>query len=100
MSVESSRQEYWSGLPFPPPEDLPDPGIKSMSLNVSCTGRQVLYQRAPWEACSVYISKLLDLFLLYNPDWYMHQVKPLRFKYMYSIILLYITYYIELIALY
>ena len=22
------RQEYWSGLPFPPPSDLPDPGIK------------------------------------------------------------------------
>ena len=26
-----SRQEYWSGLPFPPPEDLPDPGIKAAS---------------------------------------------------------------------
>ena len=25
------RQEYWSGLPFPPPEDLPNPGIKHMS---------------------------------------------------------------------
>ena len=23
-----SRQEYWNGLPFPPPGDLPDPGIK------------------------------------------------------------------------
>ena len=27
-----SRQEYWSGLSFPPPGDLPDPGIESMSL--------------------------------------------------------------------
>ena len=27
-SVEFSRQEYWSGLPFPSPGDLPDPGIK------------------------------------------------------------------------
>ena len=27
-----SRQEYWSGLPFPPPGDLPDPGIESNSL--------------------------------------------------------------------
>jgi len=26
-----SRQEKWSGLPFPSPEDLPDPGIKPMS---------------------------------------------------------------------
>ena len=27
-SVGFSRQEYWSGLPFPSPVDLPDPGIK------------------------------------------------------------------------
>ena len=27
-----SRQEYWSGLPFPPPGDLPNPGIKPGSL--------------------------------------------------------------------
>ena len=26
------RQEYWSGLPFPSPGDLPDPGIKPRSL--------------------------------------------------------------------
>ena len=26
-----SRQEYWSGLPFPPPRDLPDPGIEPWS---------------------------------------------------------------------
>ena len=26
-----SRQEYWSGLPFPPPGDLPDPGIEPES---------------------------------------------------------------------
>ena len=31
LSMEFSRQEYWSGLPFPPPEDLPYPGIKLMS---------------------------------------------------------------------
>ena len=27
-SMEFSRQEYWTGLPFPFPEDLPDPGIE------------------------------------------------------------------------
>ena len=32
LSMEFSRQEYWSGLPFPSPRDLPDPGIKLMSL--------------------------------------------------------------------
>ena len=26
--MEFSRQEYWSGLPFPPPENLPDAGIE------------------------------------------------------------------------
>ena len=26
-----SKQEYWSGLPFPPPGDIPHPGIKPMS---------------------------------------------------------------------
>jgi len=26
------RQEYWSGLHFPPPEDLPDPGMQPVSL--------------------------------------------------------------------
>ena len=29
--MEFSRQEYWSGLPFPSPVDLPDPGIEPRS---------------------------------------------------------------------
>ena len=32
LSMEFSRQEYWSGLPCPPPGDLPDPGIECGSL--------------------------------------------------------------------
>ena len=40
LSMEFSRQEYWSGLPFPPPGDLPDPGIKPTSLtSPSLAGR-------------------------------------------------------------
>ena len=31
LSMGFSRQEYWSGLPFPPPGDLPDPGIEPRS---------------------------------------------------------------------
>ena len=31
LSIEFSRQGYWSGLAFPSPGDLPDPGIESMS---------------------------------------------------------------------
>ena len=29
LSMEFSRQEYWSGFPFPPPGELLDPGLKS-----------------------------------------------------------------------
>ena len=32
LSMEFSRQEYWRGLPFHTPGDLPDPGIEPMSL--------------------------------------------------------------------
>ena len=32
LSMEFSRQEHWSGLPFPSPGDLPDLGIKPRSL--------------------------------------------------------------------
>ena len=31
LSMEFSRQDYWSGLPCPPPGDLLNPGIKPMS---------------------------------------------------------------------
>ena len=31
MSMEFSSQEYWSGLPFPPPGDLPNPGTEPTS---------------------------------------------------------------------
>ena len=35
-----SRQEHWSGLPLPPPGDLPHPRIETA---ISCTRRQILY---------------------------------------------------------
>ena len=47
LSMGFSRQEYWSGLPFPPPGDLPDPRDRT---RVSCIGRQILYHWAAWEA--------------------------------------------------
>ena len=31
LSMGLSEKEYWSGLPFPPPGDLPDPGIEPES---------------------------------------------------------------------
>ena len=32
LFIGLSQQEWWSGVPFPTPEDLPDPGIKPPSL--------------------------------------------------------------------
>ena len=32
LSMGFSRQEYWSGLPCPPPGDLPEPGVEPASL--------------------------------------------------------------------
>ena len=40
LSNDFSRQEYWNGLPCPPPEDLPDPGIEPRSPAL----RQILYR--------------------------------------------------------
>ena len=43
LSRGFSRQEYWSGLPCPPPGAFPDPGIEPASrLRISCIGRYVL----------------------------------------------------------
>ena len=40
LSVEFSRQEYWNGLPFPPPGDLPNPEMKlTFPRSPALTGR-------------------------------------------------------------
>ena len=52
LSVEFSRQEYLSGLPFPPPEDLPDPEIEPASY-VSYFCRGILYFCTTREACTI-----------------------------------------------
>ena len=46
LSMEFSRQEYWSGLPLPPPRDLPDPGIEPTSP-VSCTAGRFFTTEPP-----------------------------------------------------
>ena len=41
LSMGFSKQKYWSGLPCPPPGDLPDPKIEPRSHYISCLGRWV-----------------------------------------------------------
>ena len=45
-----SRQESWSELPFPPPGDLPDPGIKPVSLTAPAVAGRFFIPSATWEA--------------------------------------------------
>ena len=45
-----SRQEYWNGLPCPPPEDLPKPGIEPESLMFLILSGGFFTTSATWEA--------------------------------------------------
>ena len=50
LSMGFSRQEYWNGLPFPPPGDLPEPGIELMSpvsSALQADSLQLSHQRSP-----------------------------------------------------
>ena len=49
-SMEFSRQEYWSGLPFPPPGDLPRPEIELKSLASPTLAGRFFTTSATWEA--------------------------------------------------
>ena len=50
LSVEFSRQEYWSGLPCSPPRNLPDPGIEPPSLMLPALAGVFFATGATWEA--------------------------------------------------
>ena len=49
LSVGFSRQ-YWSGLPFPPPGDLPDPGVEPLSLESPALTGVFFTTSTTWEA--------------------------------------------------
>ena len=50
LSMGFPRQEHWSGLPCPPPGDLPDPGIKPTSLMSPALAGRSFATGATWEA--------------------------------------------------
>ena len=47
---EFSRQEYWSRLPFPPPGDLPDPGVELASLTSPALASRFFTIIPTWES--------------------------------------------------
>ena len=50
LFMKFSRQEYWNGLPFPPPGDLPDPGIEPASLMSFALADGLFTTSTTWEA--------------------------------------------------
>ena len=54
LSMGFSRQECWSGLPCPPPGDLPDPGIEPVSLMSPALAGGSFTTSATWEAHLLY----------------------------------------------
>jgi len=50
LSMGFPRQEYWSGLPCPPPGDLPDPGTKPMSLASPTLAGRFFTTSTTWQA--------------------------------------------------
>ena len=53
LSMGFSRREYWSGLPFPPPGDLPHPGTEARSLMSPASASGFFTTSATWEAPSL-----------------------------------------------
>ena len=54
LSMGFSRQEYWSGLPCPPPGDLPDPGIEPTSPESPALQVESLPTEPPGKPLSAY----------------------------------------------
>ena len=54
LSMGFSRQEYWSGLPFPTLVDLPNPGTEPMSLMSPVLAVRFFTTSTTWEAQKLY----------------------------------------------
>ena len=59
LSMEFSRQENWSGLPFPSGGDLPKPEIKPVILVSPALADRFFYQCATWEAHSYNVCHIM-----------------------------------------
>ena len=55
LSVKFCRQEYWGGLPFPSPGDLPSPGIELESLMSRELADGFFTSRTTWETYLFFI---------------------------------------------
>ena len=60
QSMGFSRQGYWSGLPCPPPWDLPNPGVEPMSLLSPALTGMFFTTSTTWEAHSMLCGDLSE----------------------------------------
>ena len=70
LSMRFFRQEYWSGLPCPPPEDLPDPGIQPSSLTSLALAGGFFTTSATWEAQDNISNKLIGSLTWERDFWW------------------------------
>ena len=56
LSMEFSRQEHWSKLPFPTPGDLPDPGIEPMALASPALAGRFFTTTSTWESLFIFLN--------------------------------------------
>jgi len=66
LSMALSRQEYWSGLPFPSPGYLPNSGIEPASLLSPALAGRFFTTSATWEALHFSIGYIKYVRLLNN----------------------------------
>ena len=62
LSVKFSRQEYWIGLPFPPPGDLPNPGIELSSMSPALGGGFFIISTTSGSQVKVKVTQLCPAF--------------------------------------
>ena len=68
-SCDHSRQEYWSGLPCPPPRDLPNPGIESSSPTLQADSLPAMLPGKPKNTGVGSLSFLQEIFLTQESNW-------------------------------
>ena len=69
LSMGFSRQEYWSGLPFPSPGDLPNLGMEPVSLRSPALAGGFFTASATWEATHGEVPLLSNLQLFGDPSY-------------------------------
>ena len=75
LSMGFSRQEHWSGLPRPPPGDLPDPGTKPSSLMSSVLAGGFFTSSATWVANKVFYRILITVVIAYGEGCWIHDLQ-------------------------